>query len=125
MASPSPRQSQSPGGGNDEDSDEQINIAGVQVYSVWLERFGWGQVFLSFLTQIAGAVSFPGYNVVLALWTCYSAYSQETKPLFICLCFTILSVILDGVFCLIWGVGDVNLFEPSTGEAAVKFCLIL
>mmetsp|Transcript_17865 Transcript_17865/g.23159 ORF Transcript_17865/g.23159 Transcript_17865/m.23159 type:complete len:221 (-) Transcript_17865:161-823(-) len=103
----------------------EVNSAGAKKYGRWLERLGWVQICFAFLTQTAGTVSFPAYNVLLSFWTCYCAYAHELKPLFLCIFFSGFSILLDVIFCSIWGAGDVNIFDTISGESSIKFALVM
>ncbi|CBJ31052.1 hypothetical protein Esi_0231_0003 [Ectocarpus siliculosus] len=85
------------------------------------ERTAWMQVFFSLLTQASSLAAFPSYNVVLGLWGLYSVYTkslQSTQVYLGLLCF---SILLDIIFCSIWGSNDAGIFDGSTAS----FCLVM
>lgn len=69
------------------------------------------------LTQISSAHSFPSYNVVLGFWGAYCAFSKHGRATFGLICFQLLALLLDIIFCSVNGKAD-----PS---ASFKFALTM
>ena len=64
-----------------------------------LERTSWILVFFGLLTQLSADFAFPSYNVVIGFWGAYCSFSKHGRATFACVAFTLLSLILDIVFC--------------------------
>jgi hypothetical protein len=68
-----------------------------------IERSAWFQVILAVLTQLNAEASFPSYNVVLGFWGLYVAFTRSFQACNVYLWFLGLSLLLDIVFCALWG----------------------
>ena len=69
------------------------------------------------MTQISSAHSFPSYNVVLGFWGAYCAFSKNGRATFGLICFQLLALLLDIIFCSVNGKAD-----PT---ASFKFALAM
>ena len=69
------------------------------------------------LTQVSSNHSFPSYNVVLGFWGAYCAFSKHGRATFGLICFQLLALLLDIIFCAVNGSAD-----PS---ASFKFALTM
>ena len=81
--------------------DQQITSASIKRYSSGLERCSWTLLFFSLLTQLSTIYSFPSYNVALAFWGCFTAFTKHGRACFGLISFCFISLILDVVFCSI------------------------
>lgn len=93
--------------------DEEL----IKKYSSHLERSSWCQVFLGMLSQVSTAKAFPSYNVVLGFWGAYCAFSKHGRATFGLICFQLLSLLLDIIFCSVNGSAD--------DSASFKFALTM
>ena len=82
-----------------------------------LERTSWILVFFGLLTQLSADYAFPSYNVVIGFWGAYCSFSKHGRATFACVAFTILSLILDVVFC--------NTNRKFSQLYAILACLII
>ena len=83
-----------------------------------LERCGWLVCFLGMLTQVSALTSFPSYNIVLGFWAAYCSFTRNGRAIFGFICFSVFSLILDIVFCCVYGPADEN-------DHAFKFALVM
>mgnify|MGYP000459928383 CR=1 FL=1 len=81
-----------------------------------LERLSWALILLSMLTQMSASVAFPAYGVVLGFWGVYSSFTLHARALFGFISFTVVSLVLDIVFCAM---------RSKTGAADAQFALIV
>jgi len=100
-----------------------------------LSKISYAMIACSFLGEINFLRSFPSYNLViaaLAFFLCHTAHSSEEdrQPSFTqialigCFCtLTMLSLVIDLVFCVIWG-GDV-IEGDSVSVKFSFFCFLL
>jgi len=69
------------------------------------------------LTQISSNQSFPSYNAVLGFWGAYCAFSQHGRATFGLICFQLLALLLDIIFCAVNG--------KAYPSASFKFALTM
>jgi len=69
------------------------------------------------LTQVSSDNSFPSYNVVLGFWGAYCAFSKHGRATFGLICFQLLGLLLDIIFCAVNGQADKS--------ASFKFALTM
>ncbi|CAM9928944.1 unnamed protein product [Discosporangium mesarthrocarpum] len=86
-----------------------------------VERTAWVQIFFSLLTQASSLAAFPSYNVVLGFWGLYCVFTRSLQATQAYLCFLVFSILLDIVYCSIWGGNDYGVFDGSTAQ----FCLCM
>jgi hypothetical protein len=75
------------------------------------------------LTQISSANSFPSYNVVLGFWGAYCAFSKHGRATFGLICFQLLALLLDIIFCAVNGQAD-NRASFQFAFTMLIFCLV-
>lgn len=84
-------------------------------YGNILERSSWILIFLSMLTQVSSEYSFPSYNIAIAFWGCYCAFSKHGRATFGYIAFIFVSLILDIIYCSTNG----------PGSSTYVFCLVM
>ncbi|CAM9533706.1 unnamed protein product [Hapterophycus canaliculatus] len=71
--------------------------------------------------QCSSLAAFPSYNVVLGFWGLYSVFSRSVQATQVYLGLLCFSILLDIIFCSIWGNNDADIFDGST----TTFCLVM
>ena len=84
-----------------------------------LERMAWGILFLSMLTTVSSEQSFPPYNIVLGFWAAFCSFTKNGRATFGYISFTLFSVVLDIVFCILYG------GEGKTGSFKFAFAMFV
>lgn len=95
----------------------------IRKYALHLERASWCQVLLGMLTQLSSNYTFPSYNVVLGFWGAYCAFGKHGRATFGLICFQLLALLLDIIFCAVNGNADSSAsFKFSL--SMLIFCLV-
>lgn len=87
----------------------------IRKHSNNLERSSWILAFFALLTQLSSEYAFPSYNVALAFWGCYAAFSKHGRTTFGFIIFSFLSLLLDVIYC--------SINRPDS--VIFKFCLAI
>ena len=75
------------------------------------------------MTQVSSNYSFPSYNIVLGFWGAYCAFSKHGRATFGLICFQLLALLLDLIFCAVNGNSD-NSATFKFALTMLIFCLV-